>query len=395
MPQFAYRAKDSQGVEVAGEIPAESISDAIARLDAKDLSVISIHVSEDAVPSSAESVDRGGDSVSLTMDDHFRMAFERRETLLPAVSALAEEMPSGAARREIRQLCDTLKNAEAPSDLRRSQMAVRWLPFLASGLSSDGTARYIGDFVSRATLESENRGRRLRLFAYPLIVFTLSFGVITMLCFVVLPTFVSMFKDFGIMLPGPTRLLIALGDPLHSHPIKSLVVIVLLMVSVFCVFRLWNRYAITTRYFGRVTAGNSANVSAMASLARQLAELISIDVSLPDALWIAGRNSGHHFFQGVTAELARDAHRGQLAESPVARTMPANLIHALQAGPDGQPSVPLLRELATIYGDRVADREDWSSGAVAQFALVLVGIVVAFFVVALFMPLVSLVYALS
>jgi type IV pilus assembly protein PilC len=204
-----------------------------------------------------------------------------------------------------------------------------------------------------------------------------------------------MYSEFGLRLPGPTLLLVTLGGPLHSHPIESLAVVVLLIVSVFFVVRLWNRFAITTRYFGRVTAGNSANVSAMSSLTRQLAELLSINVSLPDALWIAGHNSGHHFFQGVTAELARDAHRGQLAESPVARTMPANLIHALQAGPDGQPSVPLLRELATIYSDRVADRVDWSSGAIAQLALVLVGIVVAFFVIALFMPMVSLISGLS
>jgi type II secretory pathway component PulF len=135
----------------------------------------------------------------------------------------------------------------------------------------------------------------------------------------------------------------------------------------------------------------------MSSLTGQLAELLSIDVSLPDALWIAGQGCQHYHFKNVAEELAREAHRGtaRLSESPIAHNLPSNLLHALQAGPDGGPCIPLLRELSAMYGDRVSQRVDWSTGAMAQFAIVAIGVAVALIVIAVFSPLVSLVSALS
>jgi type IV pilus assembly protein PilC len=135
----------------------------------------------------------------------------------------------------------------------------------------------------------------------------------------------------------------------------------------------------------------------MSSLTRQLAELLSIDVSLPDALWIAGQSCQHYHFKNVAEQLARQAHGSlvPLRESPVAHNLPANVIRALEAGPGGKPNLTLLRELSVIYGDRANERVDWSSGAIAQFAIIFLGITVGFVVIALFSPLVSLVSSLS
>ncbi len=110
----------------------------------------------------------------------------------------------------------------------------------------------------------------------------------------------------------------------------------------------------------------------MSSLTSQLAELLSIDVSLPDALWIAGQSCRHYHFKNVAEQLARQAHDSlvPLRESPVAHNLPANVIRALEAGPGGKPNLALLRELSAMYGDRANQRVDWSTGAIAQFAIV-------------------------
>ena len=71
------------------------------------------------------------------------------------------------------------------------------------------------------------------------------------------------------------------------------------------------------------------------------------------------------------------------------------MIHALESGPDGGPDIALLRELSAMYGDRAAQRVDWSSGVLAQLAIVMVGLVVGYVVLALFMPLFSMVSSLS
>ena len=181
------------------------------------------------------------------------------------------------------------------------------------------------------------------------------------------------------------------------HTTRFVILVALIASGVYGVIRLWVHFAMTTRVLGFLTAGNSGSVSAMSSLTSQLAELLSIHVSLPDALWFAGQGCGHYHFKHVAEQLARHAYLGTqpLSESPFARNLPANVIYALQAGPDGSPNVALLHELSAMYGDRAGQRVDWSTGTMAQFSIVLIGIAVGFVVIALFSPLVSLVSGLS
>jgi type II secretory pathway component PulF len=48
-----------------------------------------------------------------------------------------------------------------------------------------------------------------------------------------------------------------------------------------------------------------------------------------------------------------------------------------------------------MYGDRAAQRIDWSSGAIGPIAIVVIGITVGFIVIALFLPLVTLISSIS
>ncbi len=331
----------------------------------------------------------------IKLDDQYQAALDRRHTLVPALTALAEEMPMGKAKSEIRQLTRSLSEAEFAMDLRHSKVATRWLPLLVTGLSTASSARRLSDLVAHTSQECENRRQRQTLLAYPMLVMALASAVFLMLCALVVPTFSNIFVEFDIETPAATRFVCFISDQLLAHPILLLISISALIAAVYGLFRLWVHFALTTRFFGFATAGNSANVTAMASLTRQLAELLSIDVSLPDALWIAGNQCQQRHFRNAAQHLARDAHRGSLSESIAARNFPGNMILALEAGPSGGPSVAMLRELSDIYADRVAKRVDWSTGAVAQATLVAVGVMIGFFMLALLAPLTSLITSLS
>ncbi len=69
-------------------------------------------------------------------------------------------------------------------------------------------------------------------------------------------------------------------------------------------------------------------------------------------------------------------------------------MHALGAA-EGKPSVPLIRELSHVYSDRVSARLGRRFGAATPLVVVVVGLAVAFVVISLFMPMVSLITSLS
>ena len=395
MPTYIFEAKNEDQQTVSEEIRAESVSEALQQIEARGLSVLSIRqvdAESGFSPEATRSAMPSGDSLSL--EGHFESALRRRDVLIPALKALADDMPAGRPRSEMRNVVSALQDAKSTTELRRSDIIVQWLPLLSSGFSSETTTQQLGDLIAHAARESENRRQRRRLLAYPIIVALLAFSVVVFISALVVPIFSSMFREFGLHLPAPTRLVVFLGEEMRDHPIRFFGSAALIALACYGLIRWWVRLALTTRLFGMFTSGNSANVSAMSSLTGRLAELLSIGISLPDALWIAGQGCRHHHFQLVAQQLARDAHLGRVSESPVAHNLPANVLSAMD-GVQGEPNVPLLRELSSMYEQRISERVEWSTGIVAQFAIIAIGVAVGFVVIALFMPLVSLISGLS
>jgi len=71
------------------------------------------------------------------------------------------------------------------------------------------------------------------------------------------------------------------------------------------------------------------------------------------------------------------------------------VIYAIEPKHNAVPSFALLRELSALYEERVAARYDWAGGAVGVFGVLVVGSLVAFIIIALFMPLVELISGLT
>lgn len=395
MAFYLYEANNEDQQKVSEEIQAESVSEAIQQLEARGLTVLSIRqVDAESAPSNSGKRSVVSGSGNLSLEEHFESALRRREVLFPALTALADDMPAGRPRTEMRNLVSALQDAKSTSELRRNDIIVQWLPLLSSGFTSETTTQQLSDLIAHATRESENRRQRRRLLAYPIIVALLAFSLVVFISALVVPIFSSMFREFGLHLPAPTLLVVFLGEEMRDHSTRFFGSAALIALACYGLMRWWIRLALTTRLFGMFTAGNSANVSAMSSLTGRLAELLSIGISLPDALWIAGQGCRHHHFQLVAQQLARDAHLGRVSESPVAHNLPANVLSAMD-GVRGEPNVPLLRELSSMYEQRISERVEWSTGIVAQFAIIAIGVAVGFVVIALFMPLVSLISGLS
>lgn len=398
MAQYRYKAIDSRGNAIDGELTRDSLSDAITELESKGLQIDSITLasnqdSTSAQPSPIPRVMLSGDRLK----SHFDAVLARRDELVPAMEALTNELPRGATRRELIHLVELLRTARSGTELSRSRHATRWLPLLLTGLTQAAATERLGDLVSIAARESRQRSERRRVLAYPLAVLLITILVVALLCGIIVPPFRQMFAEFGLTLPAPTLLVISISDQITDHFVSTLISLVIAGVVAYIIARLWIRAGLTTRLLGRFVAGNSASVGAMASLVSQLTDLLSIGVALPDALWLAGEGCGHRFYQRAAEDLARHAHDSDqpLQQCPSAGVLPGNVIHALSAGPDGSPHLPLLHELGVMYSDNASHRTSWMTGAVAQISIVLIGLAVGFVVLALFAPMVSLISGLT
>ena len=127
----------------------------------------------------------------------------------------------------------------------------------------------------------------------------------------------------------------------------------------------------------------------MATFVRRLAESLNTGLPLPTALRLAGQSSGKPWLHREATALAHGLETDWAEnERPLwAASLPASVVYALRAGPDGGPNIRLLQEMAEIYAERVRNRFNWSTGFLPQISILIVGFVVAMVALALFLPL--------
>ena len=388
MPNYSFEALGRDGEFVSGEITAARVSEVISQLEAQGLQVESIRA---IVPVP---------DLSLTKKafyDRIDLALESRESLIPALDALADEMPHRDAARDVRQFVHELKSGVTAEQFVNRESTVPWLPLIVRGFGSSTTAERYGQLMDDATRESENRKNLRTVLAYPL--FLLAFGgiVLIFLVLLVVPTFDKMFSEFNLRVPPQTMLLLWISRQLTLHSLRTVLVVVAAFLLIVVVVRLWLRFALSTRLFGLFTSGNSANVTAMAKFTGSLAELISIEAPLPEALRIAGRACKHYHFRVMAERLASDLEipGARLRDSSVAHNFPATMCYALGSVRSGKATVPLLRELSRMYSDRARARSSWSTSILGPISLVGLGLLVGFVLIALFSPLVYMITSLG
>lgn len=397
MPRYSYQATDESHAVVQGEIEASNALDAIRQIEKQRLTLLSIQAIDELsrAPSASELVQN-----KEQRDAFYRRAdasFKNRSVLITPLAALADEMPAGVRKHEIRTLIEQLKTGTTFSQLVEQRSLASWIPLLVAGVGAESTTRNISHLIAEASRESDNRMRRIRVLAYPCFVLAIALVVIATFAVTLFPTFRQMFDEFELSLPWPTEIVLRIGDAIRFHPLKTLFCSASILAIGFFLVRLWVRFALTTRLFGLFVSGNSANVNAMASFTGTLAELLSIDAPVPEAVRIAGRGCRHLHFEQMSELLAQEMERGLThpARSRFAHNFPPNVIDALLGTGSSGPQIQFLRELSTLYAERVQDRFGLASWLFAPFAVVVVGGVILFMVLALFMPLLNLVTSLG
>lgn len=331
--------------------------------------------------------------------DRIDEALENRGQLATAMEAIASEINPQNRPREITQLLTLLRSSIQAEQMVQDGVNAAFLPLILRGCPR-GDALDLNQIVGDATFAEEARKSRWRGIVYPLFVIAIALLIFVLLAVTVLPTFQKMFSEFELKLPFATRILLRFSNLICDGPVSFS----LLLLGV-GLAGLGLRKLITLIYpyleaggsIGPFFSGNTNSVRAMGRFASTLAELLCIGTPLDQAISIAGRASQNLRIKMASDHMAVDiGTTGKFqADSIVAHNFPLLVRRALEAAPNGTPSIPLLRQISTLYLERVRHRFDWAAGLFAPLAIVGVGLLVAFIVVSLFMPLISLITSLS
>jgi type IV pilus assembly protein PilC len=226
---------------------------------------------------------------------------------------------------------------------------------------------------------------------YPGVIVTFALLVLTAMVVFLVPIFAGIFDQFGGELPLITRFTVGVSDAMTSKWYLFIAAIAGAVVG----FRKWKgsergrQQWDTLRLKIPFKIGDIVQKVALARWSRTLSALTTAGVPIMQALEITGKTAGNWQVEKAMNEVISSVRRGgtiaaPLKESPV---FPGMVTHMIGVGEETGALDTMLDKVADFYEDQVAAAVKALTSILEPLMIVLVGGIVGFIVIAMYMPL--------
>lgn len=228
---------------------------------------------------------------------------------------------------------------------------------------------------------------------YPAVVLLVAVGVVAALIGFVVPTFEKMFKDMGGTLPAPTQFLVDLSKTFRG----SWYIYLGVPVGIWLVFKqltrtsrgqeIWHDVVLKLPLFGPLI-----RKVAVARFTRTLGTMISSGVPILDALEIVARSAGNRTIEKAILFVRAKISEGKNIAGPLADTkvFPPMVVQMIGVGEATGAMDQMLSKIADFYDDEVDVAVGALTSMLEPIMMVVLGGIVGFFMIAMYLPIFSI-----
>jgi type IV pilus assembly protein PilC len=237
------------------------------------------------------------------------------------------------------------------------------------------------------------RRRTISALIYPAILIVLAIGLVGIIVLRVVPAFSDFYASFDAELPMSTRVILAVSNFAQQQYLLVTAVVVLGSAA----FAAWIRQPGQRARFDHVLlaipfVGETARKFVTAQMARTLATLLGGGIPLVNSLEVTARSaSNHHMAKELDVVTQRVREGEGLAKSLTARAVvPEVALQMIEVGESTGSLQDMLSSLADFYDEEVETAVGRFVTIIEPALLVMMGLVIAVLVLALYMPLFQL-----
>jgi len=233
---------------------------------------------------------------------------------------------------------------------------------------------------------------------YPATVSIVASLITIFLMIKVVPVFQEIFSDLGSDLPVPTKITIYISSVLREHILKLLVVLIVFII----LFKQWGktkggRYKIDYVKLRLPVFGPIFLKVAIAKFTRTLGTLIRAGVNILYALEITAKTAGNSVIEEAVLKTRASIQSGESITGPLieSRCFPPMVTRMIDVGERTGALEGMLSKIADFYEDQVDAAISGLTSLIEPLLIVFLGIVVGFVVISMFLPMFSMVEAIS
>jgi type IV pilus assembly protein PilC len=261
---------------------------------------------------------------------------------------------------------------------------------LMAGERSGSLEQVLRRFVAYMKIVGEVRRRTISALVYPAILLSLSLIVVGIIVIRVVPAFSTFYGTFGRELPLATRAIVA-----FSKTVATLWPLLLLgAAAVVAAVVAWGRRPVNRARLHRAMLrlpflGPVAGKFAVSQLARTLSTLLGGGIPLVNAIEVASRAIGNRFVAAQMAVVGERVREGEsMAGAMLARgaVFPDVAIKMVEVGEQTGALQDMLNSLADFYDEEIETTLGRFVTLIEPALLVIMGLVIASLLLALYLP---------
>jgi len=442
MPTYQFEAMDATGQEIRDVVEAPNEDEAQATIRQMGYFVTKIAIKKSRktgaeakdAKSKGKSFAMGGVKMKIltTFTRQLSILQDAGLPILRSLKILRDQAKPGALKNALIDTCDeiesgsTLSEAMAKSPKAFDRLYVNMIKAGEAGGALEIILQRLAEFQER----SEALRRKVKgALVYPVTVVTFAVGILVFIMLKIVPSFETIFADFDAELPAMTQLLIGMSNWVSDYfyllpGIPLGVWLFIKLVRKFQPGRVgWDLFTLKIPIFGQLVEKNI-----VARTTRTLGTLVTSGVPILEALHITKETSGNAVFETMYSGVYDSIREGETIAQPLkeyskvkfhpmalffwnmfmpvigtllymmrmnSRVVDDMVVNMVDVGEETGELDTMLYKVADTYDDEVKVLTESLMGLMEPLLIIMLGGMVGFIVVALFMPLISLIQKLT
>lgn len=426
MPRYTYVALDARGQESTGLVEARSSNEAIGQLRQAGYFPTSVYEEGKgggpdgkAARSTAKALraakPRERKNIVLFQRKKIKsktlMIFTRQLAtlidsglpLLRGLNVLAKQEPDAVLKRTIDKLAEGVQGGSTFSETLAQHPSI--FNNLYVNMVKAGEVGGVLELVLGRLAEFQEKAQKIKnkviaAMVYPILVMTMAFAIMTFLLIFIVPKFEAIFHDMLGDKPLPTITLFVIGVSsfVKNHGLILLGSIIAAVAAYKLIARTRPGRSIIDRFTLHVPLfGDVIRKTAISRFSRTLGTLVTSGVPILQALNITRETAGNMVIASAISRVHESVKEGESIVQPLEASgvFPPMVISMIDVGEETGQLPEMLLKIADVYDDEVDNSVAGMTAALEPIMIVFLAVIVGTIVIALFMPLISIISGLQ
>jgi type IV pilus assembly protein PilC len=397
MAEFVCKVADSSGKVFVHVEPAESVAEARQKLSDRGLFVYNVRPRSgllgEAFGQKRQKSVAGNDF--LVFNQQFNTLIKAGIPILKALDLLSERAAAQKLRPVLTEVRRLVREGTTLSDALEQQGVFPkvYTVSVLAGEKSGNLSGVLEYYIAYQRVTTGFQKKLISALIYPIILVCAATIVVTYLVGEVIPKFAGLYADLNIQLPEATKLLLAITVTYRPYLVASIATLVIIAIGLFG----WSRTEQGGLALERVRMrlpliGETITKFQFAQFCRTLSTLLAGGTPLVQAMETSGGAIHSRLVSGAISQGAQLVREGQSLHSSLNSTglVPDLALEMIEVGEASGSLSAMLASVAEFYEDDVNTHLANMVALIEPAILIFMAFVIAFILVALYLPMFSL-----